>query len=99
MLYCKKCKLITENNDRCNVCGTKKLSLPQENDVVYLATRNEVYSGMIEGMLKENKIPCLKIGDMVRDRIGFQTYKIFVPFGAYKKAKELLDNFFAESKL
>jgi predicted nucleotidyltransferase len=54
---------------------------------------------MLEDVLKNNNIPYLKQGvrGVVLTRLSkSDDYKFFVPFGAYKKAKELLEECFSE---
>lgn len=98
MLYCENCMYLT-SDIACPLCGRKKLREARENDPVYLITKEAVFAASIEDILTQNDIPCLKkglIGAGITSRIGFakETYKIFVPFSAYSKAKELLCNFF-----
>ena len=98
MLYCEKCRLLCTDND-CHDCGAKKLREPKDNDPVYLMTKDSLFSDGIEYILKENSIPCIKQGlngSGITTQLGYitETYRFFVPFGAYNKSKELLDNFF-----
>jgi len=86
---------------KCGHCGSNKLREPKENDPVYLITKNIVWSGGIEDILTENNIPYLKkglLGAGVASRTGYgmEDYKYFVPFGAYKKSKELLAAIFVD---
>ena len=73
----------------------------KENDPVYLTTKDIIWSGAVEDILKENNIPYLKQGSLgagITARIGhsMETYQFYVPFGAYEKAKKLLAEFFSE---
>jgi hypothetical protein len=97
MLYCKRCKSLTEYQE-CPLCGAKKLREPEVNDVVFLATKNFVNAGMLEDMLKEHNIPCLKkpmFGAGLTARWGhmFETFHIYIPFGALERGLELLGYF------
>lgn len=98
MLYCENCMALVYEN-QCPSCGTKKLREAKENDPVYLITKDAILSASIEDILNQNEIPCQKrgiLGEGIISRLGytFETYHFFVPFGAYKKSKELLYNFF-----
>jgi hypothetical protein len=94
MFYCEDCMLVNDE-PVCPRCRAKKLRCPEENDIVYLLTREALYSGGIEEILKENGIPCLKRGVQgagITERLGYstETYEFFVPYGAYEKAKEII---------
>lgn len=100
MLYCENCMYLAPDA-ACPSCGRKKLREPRDSDPVYLITKDAIIAASIEDILIQNGIPCLKkglIGAGITSRIGFtnEVYRFFVPFGAYGKAKELLDNFFDE---
>lgn len=94
MMYCQKCKVLTDSSDKCLFCETKKIREPKINDEIYLTTQKPIFSGMFEDLLKQNKIPYLKqgkLGAALAIKAGlFEEYKFFVPFGAYEKSKELL---------
>ena len=97
MFYCEKCRLLTAGK-QCHRCGKRRLRLPQNNDTVYLLTKEAIWSDGVEEILNEHNIPCLKQGVFGAGITSVthlpETYHFFVPFGAYEKAKELLDNFF-----
>jgi len=100
MFYCEKCKLLC-TDDECMNCGNKKLYEPKENDPVYLITKDVMWSGTVEDILNQNNIPYLKeglLGAGITSKAGYavENYQFFVPFGAYKKSKELLTNIFAD---
>jgi len=100
MLYCKRCNLLCANK-KCDRCASNKLCEPKENDPVYLITKNVVWSGGIEDILTENNIPYLKkglLGAGIASRTGYgmENYQFYVPFGAYKKSRELLAAIFAD---
>ena len=98
MLYCEKCMMLCDEK-KCPNCGIEKLRVPKENDPVFLMTKEGIWSGGIEEILKENSIPCLKQGiqgTALTIKMGdiTETYQFFVPFGAYEKSKELLRHLF-----
>ena len=100
MLYCEKCRRLCDTNP-CPQCGEQKLRTPEENDIVYLISGNETWSNVMEEILHENGIPCLKEGGRGTSKGGNleRTCQLFVPFGAYEKSKELLSNFSSSDSL
>jgi hypothetical protein len=67
-----------------------------ENDPVYLTVNDVVASAAIEDILQQNGIPCEKQGMLGQGiQIGFlyESYRFFVPYGAYDKAREVIANF------
>ena len=93
MLYCQNCMNLTSENNKCSFCGGK-LREVREDDPVYLVSKDHIFTKSIEEILTRNNIPCLKqplLGAGLAARTGSaETYQIFVPFGAYSKAKELI---------
>jgi len=86
---------------KCPNCKKKKLLAPKENDPVYLMTKDAITAAIIEDILSQNNIPNLKqglSGSLITAYVGYsrETCRIFVPYGAYEKSKELLGNFFDE---
>lgn len=81
----------------CPSCGRDRLRFAKSNDIVFLISENTMWSGTIEEILRKNNIPYLK-----ERPSGFTLYlgaysgdfEFFVPFHAFEKASELLDNFF-----
>jgi hypothetical protein len=66
---------------------------------MYLATKRFVNAGMLEDMLTNENIPHIKkcmrgAGLGIYAHIGRQDFTFFVPFFAYKRAKEILDTYF-----
>ena len=94
MLYCEKCRRLCDKSP-CPQCGEQKLRTPKENDPVYLVSEDATFSDVIEEILYENGIPCLKEGGRGGSRAGnlIRTCQLFVPYGAYAKSKELVSNF------
>ena len=92
--YCDNCKIVFESNEnKCNICGKKKLKEPSDGDPVFLAAHhNGPLSGMLENILKENKIPFSRLESQGSFMAVFGhafSFNYYVPYAAYKKAKEL----------
>ena len=102
MLYCANCKRLCDADSlKCPNCRKKRLRPPEENDPVYLITRDAITAAIIEDILNQNNIPNLKqglAGSLIISYVGYsrETCRIFVPYGAYEKSRELLGNFFEE---
>lgn len=96
MLYCGNCLKLNSEDEKCSLCGGK-LREARENDPVYLISLDHIFAESLIEILTKNKIPSLKqplVGAGLAPRTGYaEVYQIFVPFGAYSKAKELAYNF------
>lgn len=98
MLYCENCMLLC-NGDACKRCDTKALRAPKENDPVFLIEKEALWCGGMEETFRTQGIPCLKKGWQgagITERLGYvtETYAFYVPFGAYEKAKALLNDIY-----
>ena len=98
MMYCPDCQLLIGDNDYCPICYTRKIRQPKENDVIFLTTQNWILSEILEDILTQNNIPCLVQGKRTGRTDSSRLSNVFVPYGAYKKAKELLEEFFNEEE-
>jgi len=89
------------DQEKCPECKKKKLRPPKENDPVYLLSKHAIWAGAVEDILRESGVPCLKRSEqggaltIITGEIA-ATYRIFVPYSALEKAKELLAGFFEE---
>ena len=93
MLYCENCMKLTDET-KCPGCRRKKLREPQNDDPVYLLTKDAILSASIEDILHQNNIPCIKkaqLGAGLTGYIGYSldTFRFYVPYGAMEAAKEL----------
>ena len=100
MLYCETCMMLIAQ-DKCPACKKNKVREPKENDPVYLLTKHAVWASVVEDILRENGIPCLKrseqtiVPTIIMGEVA-TTYRIFVPYGAYGASQELLADFLNE---
>ena len=83
-------------NSICSRCG-KKLRDVRNNDIIYLTTKSFIWAGEIEEILTKNNIPYLKKGDQgtgLSLKLAFpkENFDFYVPYGAYEKSKELINN-------
>ena len=95
LYYCEKCHLINEQ-DFCQTCGNKKLRKPENNDYCFLIEVNSMFGEMYERILKEEDIPytAMPSGNGVRSyfALNLENHVIYVPYGFFNKAKELLND-------
>ena len=94
MLYCERCMHPTSEN-KCEECGHKILREVKHTDPFLLTTKDAIWTGVIEELLKENGIPSMTKGLLGGGLtglmgVGLEKYSIYVPFSALEKAQELL---------
>ena len=98
-MYCENCCILFSEN-RCPVCGSKKVRMPEPDDYCFLTEKEMIWAGMLEDVLKQNGIPfftkqmlgaglALKIGPM-SERCRF-----YVPYSHFREADELVEALFA----
>jgi len=102
MLYCPSCQRMAK--DKCPHCSrpAKKLREIQENDPVLVFNGGFIPATMVEPLLSDNEIPYSKegiLGAGLTTKAGgiLERFNIFVPYGAYDKAVEIISDTFAES--
>ena len=93
MQYCSHCSLLAEG--RCPQCG-RKLREPRENDPILLANTDVVRAAMLEPLLEEAQIPYSRMGMIgsafaMSGGLAMEEIRIYVPFGAYERARDLLE--------
>ena len=100
MLYCSKCKRLTDDTSiipsRCEHCGSRKLTPTTEDSPVFLTSKNALWAGMVEDVLKDHNIPCIRkieIGDGITESIlgyGIEKYSFYVPFSYLETAHDVV---------
>ena len=97
--YCPHCRVLNAV-PVCEICGKTRLPPAKVNDAVFLTELDFFASGILESALNEKKIPYEKDGLLGRGftlRAGtkLERFRFFVPFGAYKVCKELVETLFS----
>lgn len=98
-MYCEKCKrLITDCV--CPVCGNKKIREAADQDICFLVEKDQIWSGMLEDVLKQNNIPVFvqsNIGAGMAIKAGsmFERIRFYVPFVHWEAANALVDELFS----
>ncbi len=100
MKYCPKCMTLCE--EKCRLCGSKKVVEPDDCSPVYLISQNFVFIGAIEDLLKDHGIPCLRHSRHAEAALSVtlghvqEMWDFYVPYGKLDEAKELMDMLFSE---
>lgn len=93
MKYCENCYCLS-TQERCPLCGNKRLRQVREDDFCLLLEENTAYCNMLMEVFKENGIDysVIPYGDGTRTRLGLplENYRLFVPYHAWEEAKELI---------
>jgi len=102
-VYCAKCKRLFEN-ERCPICGNRKVIHPAPEDICYLTEVDSIWSGMLAESLKQNEIPALynsTIGAGMAMRAGsmFERVIFYVRFEHLSKGNEIVNELFHASEV
>ena len=97
-MYCEKCRRIIEA-DRCPVCKSRKIREPEAKDPCYLTEQDYISSGILEDMLKQNRIPHLKkdvMGAGMAIKVGpmLERSRFYVPFEHLSGAMAIMEDLF-----
>jgi RNA polymerase subunit RPABC4/transcription elongation factor Spt4 len=100
MLYCEKCMELIEES-KCPNCKKSNVREPKRNDTVFLIVDKALTIAAIEGILQNNRIPSYQrglLGSGVTAYLGYsmETAYLYVPYGEFERARELIDNFIYE---
>lgn len=101
IMYCEKCKLLF-NDPSCPVCHNKKIRAPEVNDLCFLTEQEQIWSGMLEDVLKQDGIPTfmqssLGAGMVLKAGGMFERIRFYVPFSYFEKAQQLVKDLFSAS--
>lgn len=96
MYYCPKCNMAAEEN-RCPVCGSRRLREPQPDDLCFLIRKEHLLSDLLKDTLKQNEIPFIARSDLGAGMamiLGayLENDNFFVPYRFLEQAKELLND-------
>ena len=100
MLYCEKCRAAVPE-DRCPICkGTKKLRPIRNDDPCFLTEKDQIWSEVVEDLLKDSGIPYFVKGRMgagLAISVGpmFEKNRYYVPYECLEKAREAVDSVFS----
>lgn len=94
MNYCETCMALVEGG--CPLDG-HSVRTPQPNDPVLLLKAGSLQAGMMEELLHRAAIPVMKKGRLGAGMTAWagsmlEELSLFVPWGAYEQAKELVDS-------
>lgn len=101
-MYCEKCSRIVDT-DRCPVCKSRKLREPEAKDPCYLTELDYLSSGILEDLLKQEKIPYLKknvMGAGLAIKVGpmLERSRFYVSFEQLSNAETVLKEAFPSAE-
>ncbi len=97
-MYCAKCQKIIPTRT-CADCGSYWVREACAEDVCYLTEKEQIWSEMLEEVLRQNGVPFLvrrTLGAGLSMSVGpmLECHRIYVPFGALDRALALVDELF-----
>ncbi len=101
MRYCESCQMLTSDAEpRCGACGGA-LREPLPNDPALLFATDAMRATFVEPLLIDSGIPYSKRGDLgvgftMRAGAMLESYRFFVPCGAYEEARALIESALGE---
>ena len=91
MVYCEKCKALSEGQC-CAYCGSDRVRLPRWGDFCVLTERGYMWTSLLVEVLRDHGIGAVSqevldhgYGLRLHDR-----HRVYVPYESYEQAKELL---------
>ena len=102
-MYCERCRVVFDA-PRCPVCGSKKVRLPEAEDLCFLVEKEQIWSGMLSDVLKQNDIPFLKesrLGAALAMSVGpfFETFRFYVEHKRLEEAEKLVEELFGGNEV
>ncbi len=99
MLYCEQCGLLYDG-EKCPSCKKRDGREPRNDDLCLLSERGQIEADMLEDVLRQNGIRCLKksvggAGLAMLTGLILESFKIFVNYEDFGAAREIADAFFA----
>ena len=94
MLYCESCCCLYAEGERCPVCHKDRGREPRPNDICFLTERGQIESDMLEDVLRQNGVRCMKMsasgaGMAMFTGLLLETFRLFVPYEDLEKAREI----------
>lgn len=101
MLFCEKCNILTTEN-RCPLCGNKKLRDVDGEDFCFFTNVDEFYFEMLESTLNENDIevvgvPFYSLGVSYATVGRADKRKVYVRYKDIEKTKEICEVIFGKN--
>ncbi len=100
MLYCEDCKIVFEDAKRCPACGTKKIFLPEPDDVCLLCEKEQIWGEVLAEVLGDNGIPHFRKnvnGAGMKLGALYEKELFYVNYGDLDRARELADELFSQN--
>ena len=96
MLYCETCGFLYEEGEKCPICRKNKGRPPQDGDPCFLTEKGQIESDMLEDVLRQNGVPCMKksvsgAGIAMFTGLLLEKFRLFVPYAELEKARDIAD--------
>lgn len=101
-MYCADCRLMTQE-ESCPLCGSKKLREVKADDPCFLVSKEVVWAGMLEEVLKGKGIAYSAESDLgyaLSLKIGghHEEFHFYVNYADLDRARALVDELFSASE-
>ena len=98
--YCDACRKAIDT-DRCPVCGKTRLHAAEPDDLCFLTEKEQILSGMLADVLKQNEIPFIGenvLGAGVALKVGpmFERVRFYVFFNNLSVAEKIVEELFSK---
>lgn len=96
MLYCETCQTLYPEGEKCPLCHKNRGRTPQPEDVCFLTEKGPIESAMLEDVLRQNGVPCLKksvsgAGIAMYTGLMLESFRVYVHFAQLEKARAIAD--------
>ena len=97
MLYCETCGFLYREGEKCPLCRKDRGRAPRPEDPCFLAEKGQIESDMLEDVLRQNGVPCMKksvagAGIAMFTGLMLESFRLFVPYAELEKAAEIADS-------
>lgn len=94
MLYCEACCRLYQEGERCPVCHKDRGREPRPDDICFLTEKGQIESDMLEDVLKQNGVRCMKqsasgAGMAMFTGLLLESFRLFVSYQDLEKAREI----------
>ena len=97
MLYCESCGCLYEEGGKCPLCRRDRGRAPQPEDACFLAEKGQIESDMLEDLLRQNGILCMKkstsgAGMAMFTGLMLESFRLYVAYRDFEKAQEIAES-------
>lgn len=97
MLYCEACGCVYEEGEKCPLCRKDRGRAPRPEDACFLVEKGQIESDMLEDVLKQNGIQCLKkstsgAGMAMFTGLLLESFRLYVAYRDLDQAREIAES-------